>query len=438
MVLLKHINLFFSTLQFRLIREGFWIIFGQINTVLSSFVLIRILTDYLSPADYGYLALGLTFVSLVNQVVMAGISQGFARFFLIAKNEGYSQNFILASLKILFKASLLIIIFGVLVALIFYIFKFSYWLKFILAITIYSTLSGWIQAINSVQNSARQRSLVAFHTGLESWLKTGLIFLFFTFQVNSDLVLVVSLYSLSLLIVFISQAYHFKKVVYTNNSINNIKTVDVLVNEIWLFSKPFSLWGGFTWLQLVSDRWALQKFATSEEVGMYAVLYQMGYAPVAMITGFVVTLILPMLYERAGNGSNKVGLDSAYIFNKKLTMASLCITLIGFIVLLFFHKNFLSFFVSNEYLVVSYLLPWIFLAGGIFSTAQIISLNQMVGLKTENLLRVKIATALIGILFSIIGASILGLEGVVVSLNLFSIFYLLWLVKVSNNSQKLE
>jgi hypothetical protein len=43
--------------------------------------------------------------------------------------------------------------------------------------------------------------------------------------------------------------------------------------------------GLFTWLQLASDRWALNAFTSVADVGGYAVLYRMGYAPFLLSVG---------------------------------------------------------------------------------------------------------------------------------------------------------
>ncbi len=68
----------------RLAKEGSWIVAGQIATVLGALVLVRVLTEYLEPAQYGQLALGLTVAGLVNQVVMGGVLAGIGRFYSIA------------------------------------------------------------------------------------------------------------------------------------------------------------------------------------------------------------------------------------------------------------------------------------------------------------------------------------------------------------------
>jgi O-antigen/teichoic acid export membrane protein len=421
---------------FQYAKESFWIIFGNVNTVFASFCLISILTQNLSPEDYGILALGLTFVSLVNQVVLAGIAQGFARFFVLAKKEGDLYNFFSESRRIILLASLVIILLGIIISISLFILSHDYWILFVISLTIYSLFSGWSQAINSIQNSARQRSLVAFHTGFESWLKTGLIFLFFNYQLKKDVGFIISVYTLSLGVVLVSQLYFLKNVILSKNNITVELSSNVWTKRIWDFSRPFSVWGFFTWLQLASDRWALQTFTSSNEVGKYAVLYQIGYAPVALITGFVVTLVLPMLYERVGDIKEGTQTNSAYLFNKRLTIVSIILTVVGFLLLTVFHRYFLKFFVSNEYLDVSYLLPWIFLAGGIFSSGQIISLNQLTNLRTNELTNIKILTAVLGIIFSVIGAKFFGLVGVVIGLLLFSIVYFLGILKLTHFSVK--
>ena len=71
----------------RLAKEGSWVIIGQIIAILGSLVLVRVLTEYLKPVQYGQLVLGLTLGGLVNQVVMGGMSNGITRFYSIAAEK---------------------------------------------------------------------------------------------------------------------------------------------------------------------------------------------------------------------------------------------------------------------------------------------------------------------------------------------------------------
>ena len=49
---------------------------GQIATIIGSLVLVRVLTEYLDPVDYGILALGMTIAGLMNQVVTGASLKG--------------------------------------------------------------------------------------------------------------------------------------------------------------------------------------------------------------------------------------------------------------------------------------------------------------------------------------------------------------------------
>ena len=65
----------------RLAKEGGWVILGQLATVIGSLVLIRVITGYLEPTEYGLLALGLTVAGLVSQVISGGILSSISRFY---------------------------------------------------------------------------------------------------------------------------------------------------------------------------------------------------------------------------------------------------------------------------------------------------------------------------------------------------------------------
>ena len=77
----------------RLSIEGLWVSIGQIFSVLSALVLVKVLTENLSPNDYGYLALALTLAGLVNQVFLGGIANGFSRYFSVANEEDDINNY---------------------------------------------------------------------------------------------------------------------------------------------------------------------------------------------------------------------------------------------------------------------------------------------------------------------------------------------------------
>ena len=95
------------------------------------------------------------------------------------------------------------------------------------------------------------------------------------------------------------------------------------------------------------------------------------------------------------------------------------------------HEWIFSFLVSEQYQMVSGLLPEMILAGGLFAAGQMLALKLMSEMKSSSMLRVKIYTALMGILFNLIGVYLAGLYGIVLAAVAFSVTYLLWMFILS-------
>src|SRR2546430_11136457 len=65
----------------RLAKEFFWVGAGQVAAIIGGLAGIRLLTQSLSPASYGELALGMTAAALTQQVVLGPAAGAILRFF---------------------------------------------------------------------------------------------------------------------------------------------------------------------------------------------------------------------------------------------------------------------------------------------------------------------------------------------------------------------
>jgi len=395
--------------------------------VLGALVGVRLLTELLDPAAYGELALGMTVATLVNQTVLGPLGNGVTRFYAPAVERGDLGGYLNAVRRLVLSATrisallMLFAIAGLLIA------GRTEWIAIATAALIFAILSGYTSILNGIQNAARQRSIVALHQGMESWVRFLVAAGFIIWLGATSTVAMVG-YAIAVILVLGSQYVFFRRTVHKNAT---VKDQGSWQEQIWTYSWPISIFGMFTWGQLASDRWALGLFATTEEVGLYAVLFQLGYYPMSMATGMAMQFLAPIFYQRAGDASDSGRNADVSSLSWRLTGLALGVTGAVFLLALLFHAQILQIFVAAEYVSVSHLLPWVMLAGGVFAAGQAIALNLMSQMKTYTMMAAKIITALLGVTFNLAGAYWYGTTGIVIAGILFSVSYFIWMAVLS-------
>ena len=421
--------------SYRLAKEGGWILSGQVSSVIGSLVLVRVLTGYLEPSEYGHLALGLTFASLINQLIMAGLIAGIGRFYSIAIEENAFSSYIRASTRLLVVAIFIVIGITALLVLALFFIGYMQWIGLVFASLMLSIFSGVSAALNAVQVAARQRSKAALLSGVDSGLKivfsVGAITLFGPSGTS-----VIIGYAASSLFVMVLQFY-FLQILSNMNGVK-AKGLPGWDRRIWIYAMPFSVWGIFTWAQQASDRWTLQYFGGSDDVGLYAVIFQLGYVPMGVAVSFIMSFMGPILFTHAGNALNPARNHEVHQIAWRTTLAIMGTTCVIFTCALFFHQLIFKLLVADRYRAASYLLPWMIFAGGAFAAGQMLSLKSMAEMKIRRIVVVKVVTAIACVLMNYYGAVNFGMLGVVVALAVFGCLYLLWMLHVTRSSYVIE
>jgi O-antigen/teichoic acid export membrane protein len=415
----------------------FWIGLGQAAAVLGALVGVRILTGVLPPDAYGRLALGMTVVTLVNQSVLGPLSSGATRFFSPAREAGSLQSYFTAVRTLLLRATGAILLVALVVCLGLVATGHSQYIALGLAALCFALLSGYNGVLNGMQNAARQRAVVALHQGLASWgrflLAAGLVV-----WLGASSTMAMLGYALAVLVVLASQSWFFRR---TLSSAANARDTGQACQRSWTtdifaYAWPFATWGTLTWAQVASQRWSLQLFNSTRDVGYYAVLYQLGYYPITIVTTLMVQLVSPVFFQRAGDASDKARMVRVYVLNWHLVYIALALTALAVLLGAIFHDAIFAVLVASEYASVAYLLPWMLLAGGLFAAGQAASLNLMSCLQSKRLLAPKIVTAVLGIVSSYIGAAFFGILGVVGGGVLFGVVYLIWIVGITASNHR--
>jgi len=424
----------------RLAREFLWVGLGQAAAALGGLAGVSLLTRALAPELYGELALGMTVATLTQQAVLGPVSGALIRFFAPAVEAGQLNAYLKGARYLVTWATFVVLGLGAVLALVLSTTGQVNSIGLMITAFLFSLLSGYSSAMDGVQNAARQRAVVAWHQGIGQWLRF-LVALAMIGTLGAFSQAAMLGYAVASAMVLASQTFFFRRkilVLLPASSANESSPVGRWTRQMRAYAWPFALWGVFTWAQMASVRWALQVCGSVSAVGLYAALYQVGCYPVTLLSGFLVQLVSPVLFSRAGDGTDPARMAQSYRLNVLIFQGSLALTALAAVVALLFHQQIFSLFVAPEYRRVSPLLTLMILAGGLFAAGQIAVLSLLSGVNSQALLAPKIVTALLGVLLNFAGAYWLGLNGVVYAVVAVSVAYLVWVLILVKGRQRTQ
>ena len=264
--------------------------------MLGAIVGVRLLTDAIPPQVYGELALAMTAATLVNQIILGPLSNAYSRFYAPAEEAGELGSYLssVARLTVWGGLAIISVAFAAMVA--FTSLGYATWISLLAATIVFAIVSGCNSIMDGIQNSARHRSVVALHQSIGTWLRF-LCAVWLVGAIGIKSTVAMWGYCLGALLVIASQAFFFeRRIIRCSNHLElaPAKRTRLWRSKMFSYAWPFSMWGVVTWLQLSSDRWALQMFGNTQEVGLYAVLYQLGFYPLMLLSGIVSQLVAPL------------------------------------------------------------------------------------------------------------------------------------------------
>ena len=418
----------------RLAKEGSWIVAGQIAAVAGALVLVRVLTEHLDPAQYGQLALGLTIAGLVNQVAMGGATSGIVRFYSISLEKGDLWGYLRASNRLMGYATLGASAIALTLMVGLFLTGQMQWLGLAAAVLVFSILSGYNSALGGIQNAARQRSIVALHGGMDAWLKIGLAVGVMLWLGSSSTAVVIG-YALSALLVTVSQLFFLRRLLRRHGGNTHNSSTEDWGRQMWLFSWPMMAGGVFNWGYYASQRWALELFVSTADVGKFYALTQIAYSPITIAFGLFMSMLVPILYARAGDPGNHQRIANVRDIVFKIAGMGVAATLVITGITFFWHEEIFSLLVAEQYRDISHYMPMAAMAAGLLQVSMAISI--CITVKNMTLLFLPkdiIGNASIAAL-NLYATWLYGLGGLLFSMVAGSMLHLLWMVFIVNRTR---
>jgi O-antigen/teichoic acid export membrane protein len=220
-------------------------------------------------------------------------------------------------------------------------------------------------------------------------------------------------YTFASAIVLTSQVVAFRRRIDRQRSFARPAALNAdLHGDMVRYASPFVVWGALAWIQSSSDRWALQLFNTPTEVGLYAVVYQLGAYPIAILFSTIGQIAAPAIFAIAGDATDRARVHSAIRWVASIAAGLLLTGAAVAAVTVAAHGAIFALLVAPQYASVSYLLPLAVLSSIFLNVGYVIGWIALVLRRPKLLLASRVGSAALTLLLNGAGAFFLGLPGV--------------------------
>ena len=352
----------------KVIKNTIWYSLAGYIPLISSFFLLPIYTKYLSPSDYGTIALIQTFVSIVSIFVTLQLHKAIGKFFVDFDGEDlatYLSTILFSCLGLAFLCiSIIIYFFDAINNVIFTNQNFSFYPFFLYALlTVLFTVLGSV--FKSVLLFQQKASTVFFIEFPISILNIGLYFFHIVFLEHGVLGSVLSSFYYSIL----TSIFFFA----VTRSYFKLRFNYIYLKPSILFTLPLIPHAISGFIFISSDKLVLEKYLSIYFIGLYAIAVKF-VSPVKTLVDNFNTAYTPKLIKEY-----KVNPDDCMASFIKLSSIFYCLTLLTvYFVYLFAHEFLVLLtkpnFYSAQYLIMILSFCYLFrVFYGFFGTSIILS-----------------------------------------------------------------
>jgi len=409
---------------------------GTLISNILNIILVKVLTNRLSTEDFGTYSLIMAFTSFPQIILLAPLSAAIFPFF--KKNDPVEsitklQNNIYELFIFINMILLVIPVMAWGTCLLFQI-SWSEYIQFFFLAVFFSGTVSILSIMDSISLANSKIKLFTLFPLFNLVLKILIALILFVYDAGPIRLIVY--FSIGQFFFFlIEYAYLRRKKIILFSLSFPLKSVGNIwknqKKEIIIYSSNLTLWGFFSWLQAFFDKWFLHQYFTSVEVGIYSVYFQYGFLPFVILSSVVSQYITPKYY------ANKVDYQSCMNFMQRLfkyLYITFPILLLGAPVIAYFLSPMLIELLTNSsYLKYIAVFPWIVSAGTFYFYGQIFAVPLMSKELVGRIRMPKIVSSLFAVLLFGILTPKYGVRGVVFSLLIANIFFLIIILKKNRN-----
>jgi O-antigen/teichoic acid export membrane protein len=405
----------------RLAGEAFWVSFGMVLTMLAGFVGVRLLTEVMSPDEYGKLGLAMSISMALQYSLAMSMNTSAARFYTVAKeNRIFGWYW-----RLLAKTGI-------------WIFMGSSLISILLFIVLYATgrnENAWIYSLSfllgglivmsgigtGIQSGARNRRAVCWNQNLFSWGRFIFAFIL-TALFSGTAVYALAGFILAMFFMLASQYFFVRKDIFPLIQLEGETDRDDS-SVFFSYLRPLLISGVFIWIQLFAVRWVLHLFGSLAAVGGYFAYYQIGFMTMLIGGSVLMRFLTPIFFDHAGDGSDQKAQLQVCAVNGKISVCMLIFVLISFLAVLLLNPFLARILVSSSYRNDAWMLPWLVLSGGLYAVSRQLLLSLYSGMESRKIIPISFLGGGLSLVLSLAGGWFGGIPGIIFSGVCFSVIY---------------
>ena len=202
-------------------------------------------------------------------IILGGLNASFSRYYSISiansNIDGYAN-----SLRKLVKYLVSILITIILLLVVYNNIYYSSDIRIFIYAVVFAIIAGYSSILNQILNIAKKRASSSISLILEIFLKIFFIYLLIeNYELSVDLIIITYLISssITLIIQHIFVTNLFSSQNYSSNEHD-------CFTDIIKYAVPYIPWTLIIWLQQISDKWFLEIYTSRDDVGGFALLFQ--------------------------------------------------------------------------------------------------------------------------------------------------------------------
>lgn len=401
----------------------FWNIFGQSFSVIGVLITIKLITNYVSPNDYGIYTIYFSIVVfLKNLTIQPAIQtilkhfpefnvdkQGFKKFNQLLRLPGYF--FLINFIFFLFMGSLLNN-------------QYLFTISLLIGAFFTDSLRDYFR---SIQNASKNFKKMSFLTIIPNYLKGIIgIILYNYFPSSESLLIGFIIANVITIILFgfkdvVSLCYDSKKYI--------IDTTSLIKFMMPLIPHKISSWF-FTYI----DKYLILLFLGPSIVGLYTPIYNLIHHVYWLVHETITLNFRPFYYEFI---QRKKYSDAFKLFKKQITLAFL-IYIFLFIIFISPFKNIIPLILNNEYSTYMNLAPLLCISFSLQMIGYIYETIFYSGNRTFLIFKIQFSSGIILLILSLILTKNFGINGLVSSLIIGNLIFVIISTYFANQINKLD